>query len=192
MRNGMPVNRRRLHVLVLMLGLLICAVPGRASPEGEWLTVGIGRGNDGHRESFELLDEAAFLLGGSVLRDSHIWSLRHARVGFERSSGDVAFLYERVLSRQRVLVTVGAGVGLMYRDFRAITYDADGGASLGDRETGFFDEAAFAWSAQVMTGSRAAVGWGLQGFGSAISERSFWGVAVAVQFGERGAVESGN
>lgn len=94
----MPVNRRLLHILVLMLGLLIWAGSGRASPDGEWLTVGIGRGNDGHRESFELLDEAAFLLGGSVLRDSHIWSLRHARVGFERSSGDVAFLYERVLS----------------------------------------------------------------------------------------------
>ncbi|MBK6732996.1 MAG: hypothetical protein IPG61_02680 [bacterium] len=116
MREAMPVHRGLIHVLVLMSCLLICAVPGRATPEGEWLTVGIGRGNDDSRESNELFDEAGFLLGGSILRDAHIWTLRHARVGFEQSSGDVAFLYERVLSRQRVLVSVGAGVGLLYRD----------------------------------------------------------------------------
>ncbi|MBK7772009.1 MAG: hypothetical protein IPI48_16205 [bacterium] len=181
------MNRRLLPVFVLLPGFLTWAVPGLASTEGEWLTVGIGRGNDDSRESNELLDEVAFLLAGSVLRDSHIWSLRHARVGFEQSSGDVAFLYERVLSRQRVLVSVGAGVGLLYRDQGGTSFEPTCCVYESAPESEFFDKAGGAWAAQVMTGTRAAVGWGLQGFGSVSGERSFWGVALVVQIGGREA-----
>ncbi|MBK7670748.1 MAG: hypothetical protein IPJ24_05030 [bacterium] len=187
MREAMPVHRGLIHVLVLMSCLLICAVPGRATPEGEWLTVGIGRGNDDSRESNELFDEAGFLLGGSILRDAHIWTLRHARVGFEQSSGDVAFLYERVLSRQRVLVSVGAGVGLLYRDQGGTSFEPTCCVYEIAPKSEFFDKAGVAWAAQVLTGTRATVGWGLQGFGAVAGERSFWGVALVVQIGGREA-----
>ena len=174
---------------VLLIGLLVlcplCAADARVamaapSEEAEWLVVGVGAGTGAAAVSNVIFDDAAFMLGGGVLRRSHIWSFRYTRVGTNGSIGDVAVLYDRVLARAPLLVSAGIGAGLLYRDSAGAT-SCCGGES--DSAYGMFDEVGLSWWAQAASDRRSGFNAGACLFGSVGGGRDFWGIALVARIG---------
>lgn len=173
----------------LFLGLLVlcplCAADARvasAAPreEAEWLVVGVGAGTNRAADTNVIFDDVAFMLGGGVLRQSHIWSLRYTRVGTNGSVGDVAVLYDRVLARAPLLVSAGIGAGLLYRDSAGVTSCCAGESNSAH---GMFDEMGLAWWAQAASARQSGFNAGACLFGSVGGGRDFWGLALVARIG---------
>lgn len=174
---------------LLLLGLLVLCPLGAADagaasaapPEqAEWLVVGAGAGTNAAAVSNVIFDDVAFMLGGSVLRRSHIWSLRYTRVGTNGSIGDVAVLYDRVLARAPLLVSAGIGAGLLYRDSAGVTSCCAGESSSA---YGMFDEVGLAWWAQAASARPSGFNAGACLFGSVGGGRDYWGLALVARIG---------
>jgi len=174
----------------LALSALLVVVGGAsaAAPPAEcaWLSLGYGRGTKMAEASNEIFDDDALLLAGSVLRESHIWSLRYTRVGFDKSAGDVSFIYDRVFVRAPLFVSAGIGIGLLYLDDGGTTYDPNCCTSPVDSNYGMFDEVGFSWWGQVASGGRSGLDVGGRAFGAIGGNRDYWGIALVVRIGELG------
>ena len=181
---------KRCTFTTLMLFVLCAgaALPAFAAPAQrlDWATLGFGLGDLSHDDSGHsmMFNGSSYLVSGNFLRGDQIWSVRFSRVVATQTGGDLALMYDRVLHRGRVLVSAGAGLGLLYRDNHMHTDPlCCAQKSVGDYE-GASPLAGLAWSAQVLFGERTGSGFGAQCFGDARSRRGFWGLALVFRLGE--------
>ena len=157
-----------------------------AADEAEWLTLGLGGGTRIAAHDDLIIGAPAVLLGGTVLRQSHMWTLRYTRVGMDESVGDVALLYDRVLFRTSVFVSAGAGVGLLYKDDAGVTSSAECCAFSRGTEQGMFDRTGFAWSLQATSGRRSDLSLGACAYGAVGGNCDFWALALVARIGALG------
>lgn len=152
------------------------ATPG-AAPVPSWWSVSVGCGGAGDGYDRDVTADAALMTAISAQSGPHIITARYTYLGNRRDDGDIAFLYERAISRRRWLVSAGFGLGLRH----ATTLDpvwakASGGSSD--------DSLGLAWTIQAATRKHANLGLGVVAYGSVNSDTSLLGLGLVLHVGQ--------
>lgn len=180
-------------LVVALCGVMASPVQaGEAQQNGayraDWVTLGFGAGDldrvDSHE--FAVFNEMAFLVSANALRGAKIWSVRVTRLASDEVGGDLALLCDHVLARSRLLVSAGAGPGLVFRN-RIVTHEDPLCCALKSQsdDDGLSPVIGLGWSVQALFGERTGSGFGLQSFGSIADRRSFWALALVFRLGDR-------
>ena len=142
-----------------------------------WWAVSVGSGFASEGITGDVMGHAAVLGSISLQDGANIVTARYTHFSNFNDDGDLAVLYERALSRRKLLVSAGFGLGFRHERDMTLPYDKSGG----DSDNG---GVALAWSLQAVTRTHAAAGLGTIIYGSVNSDRSLVGMGLVMHLGK--------